>query len=174
MKNQTMVLFKKTLTASKNLQIVVFFMLVFLASCTNNTENKEGKAKEPSVVENGSSGDNSESQNNVGTGLIYQNPEIMPEFPGGLSKFMEFLNLNINYPEWEKRQKIEGRVFVTFVVEKDGSTSTFQVARMPPGSINLGNEAVRVLRLMPNWIPGKIEGKKVRVSYAVPILFKLP
>jgi protein TonB len=98
----------------------------------------------------------------------------MPEFIGGIKEFSSFLKDNIIYPAWEKEQKIEGIVFVTFVVEKDGSISNLNAVRVPDGSKNLADEAIRVLSLMPKWIPGETEGENVRVSYTVPILFKIP
>lgn len=175
MTDQIGIFFRKTVTASKNLKIVAFFMLVFLASCNNTSESNKIKSKNSSEgTHNGLLGIQEKFEGDKGPNGVYTYPEKYPQFIGGIKKFGEFLNKNLVYPEWEKTQKIEGRVFVTFIVEKDGSTSSFQVARVPNGSKNLGNEAVRVLRLMPKWIPGEIEGKKVRVSYTVPIFFELP
>ena len=174
MKNQTENLFKKILLSNNSIHFVAFLILAMLTSCTNNTESNKEKPTGPSVVENGVSNSNPESQNgDVDLDEVYQNAEKMPEFIGGIQKFRDFLNNNLVYPEWEKAQKIEGNVFVTFIIEKNGSVSTLKVVRAPYGSKNLSDEAVRVLRLMPKWIPGEIEGEKVRVSYTLPIQFKL-
>lgn len=169
-------IFFKRIILRYTIQLVVtLFILVFLAGCTSNSENKEEKVKNNSVVEKGKSNNNPENQNaTIDLDRVYQNAEIMPEFIGGFQKFREFLNKNLVYPEWEKSQNIEGNVFITFIIEKDGSTSTFKVARIPDGSRNLGDEAVRVLRLMPKWTPAEIEGEKVRMRYTLPIQFKLP
>ena len=150
-------------------------MIVLLVNCTNNTKKDKIKSTNSSLdIQNEPLRIRQKLEGNKGPNGVYTYPDKYPQFIGGIKKFKEFMEKNLHYPEWEKRQKIEGRVFVTFVVEKDGNTSTFQIARMPLGSINLGNEAIRVLRLMPRWTPGEKEGEKVRVSFALPIEFKLP
>ena len=174
MTNHTENLFKKKLLSINNIYVVAFLILAMLTSCTNNPESNKEKPTVPSVVENGVSNNNPENQNaTIDFDRVYQNAEKMPEYIGGIQKFRDFLNNNLVYPEKEKAQKIEGKVFVTFIIEKDGSVSTLKVVRAPDGSKNLSDEAVRVLRLMPKWIPGEIEGEKVRVSYTLPIQFKL-
>jgi len=97
--------------------------------------------------------------------------EEMPEFPGGPSKMMNFLANNLTYPEQARRQKIEGRVFVNFVVEKDGAVSNVTILR----GIGAGcdEEAKRVVELMPKWTPGYQRGQAVRVSFNLPIKFAL-
>ena len=95
----------------------------------------------------------------------------MPEFPGGQIAMLNFLSKNIRYPEAAHKAGIQGRVVATFVVEKDGSISNAKVMR----SIDplLDAEALRVINSMPNWIPGKQDGKPVAVKYTVPVSFKL-
>lgn len=97
--------------------------------------------------------------------------EQMPEFPGGQIAMLDFLSKNIRYPEAAHKAGIQGRVVATFVVEKDGSISNAKVMR----SIDplLDAEALRVINSMPNWIPGKQDGKPVAVKYTVPVSFKL-
>ena len=97
--------------------------------------------------------------------------EQMPEFPGGQIAMLNFLSKNIRYPEAAHKAGIQGRVVATFVVEKDGSISNAKVMR----SIDplLDAEALRVINSMPNWIPGKQDGKPVAVKYTVPVSFKL-
>ena len=102
---------------------------------------------------------------------IYNVVDQMPEFPGGMEAMMHFLSDNIRYPEKAKDDNIEGRVFVSFVVEKDGSVSNVVVRRSIGGGCD--EEAVRVVKAMPNWVPGKHEGKTVRVNFMLPIYFKL-
>ena len=103
--------------------------------------------------------------------VIFQVVEQMPEFPGGMQKALEFLGKNIKYPVAAQQAKIEGRVIVQFVVERDGSVSDVKVMR----GVNpeLDAEAIRVVSMMPKWIPGKQRGKAVAVKYTMPIMFRL-
>ena len=97
--------------------------------------------------------------------------EQMPSFPGGDRKLMEYLSENIRYPEELADACIQGRVIVSFIVEKDGSISNVKVAK----SLDplLDKEAVRVVSGMPKWIPGRQNGVAVRVRYIIPVTFRL-
>ena len=95
----------------------------------------------------------------------------MPQFPGGLAELMKFLGQNVRYPEEAHKNNIQGRVIVTFIVEKDGSISEAHVAKSVDPLLDA--EALRVVNSMPNWIPGRQNGEPVRVKYTVPITFKL-
>lgn len=97
--------------------------------------------------------------------------EQMPSFPGGDRKLMEYLSENIRYPEECEEICIQGRVIVSFIVEKDGSISNVKVAK----SLDplLDKEAVRVVSGMPKWIPGRQNGVAVRVRYIIPVTFRL-
>lgn len=97
--------------------------------------------------------------------------EVMPEYPGGTDAMLEFLRTNIKYPQSCIDDKIQGRVLVKFVVEKDGSVTGAEVVK----SVNkdLDAEALRVINMMPTWTPGKQKGQTVRVNYVVPVVFKL-
>ena len=97
--------------------------------------------------------------------------ETQPSFPGGLDAFYAYLGKTLNYPSQAKRQGVSGKVFVEFVVDKDGSLSNIRVMK----GIGAGcdEEAVRVIKNSPHWKPGKQRGKAVRVRMVVPILFKL-
>ena len=106
-----------------------------------------------------------------GEELIFQVVEQMPEFPGGMGEAMKFLAKNMKYPVAAQQAKIEGRVIVQFVVEKDGSVSDVKVMRGV--SPELDAEAIRVVSMMPKWIPGKQRGKAVAVKYTMPIMFRL-
>ena len=103
--------------------------------------------------------------------VIFQVVEEMPEFPGGMSEAMKFLAKNIKYPVAAQQAKIEGRVIVQFVVERDGSISDIHTVRSV--SPELDAEAIRVVNLMPKWKPGKQRGKAVAVKYTMPIMFRL-
>ena len=97
--------------------------------------------------------------------------EEMPEFPGGENALMEYVSKNVVYPEEAKEKEIQGRVFISFVVEKDGSIGEVKVLRGIGGGCD--EESVRVISDMPKWKPGKQKGEAVRVSYQIPIMFKL-
>ena len=102
---------------------------------------------------------------------VYQIVEEMPQFPGGENALMEYVSKNVVYPEEAKEKEIQGRVFISFVVEKDGSIGEVKVLRGIGGGCD--EEAVRVIKGMPKWKPGMQKGKPVRVSYQIPINFKL-
>ncbi len=102
---------------------------------------------------------------------IYQIVDQMPEFPGGTEALLKFVANNVKYPEKAKDEEISGRVFISFVIEKDGSVSNVEVKRGIGGGCD--DEAVRVVKAMPKWKPGKKDGKPVRVSYMLPVNFKL-
>ena len=102
---------------------------------------------------------------------VYQIVEEMPKFPGGEEAMFKFISENVKYPQEAKDKNISGRVFVNFVVEKDGSVDEVKVLRSIGGGCD--EEAVRVVKSMPKWTPGKQKGKPVRVSYIIPFVFKL-
>ncbi len=102
---------------------------------------------------------------------VYQIVEEMPQFPGGENALMEYVSKNVVYPEEAKEKEIQGRVFISFVVEKDGSIGEVKVLRGIGGGCD--EESVRVISDMPKWKPGKQKGEAVRVSYQIPIMFKL-
>lgn len=100
---------------------------------------------------------------------IYKVVEQMPKFPGGLEAMREFINENLKYPEGAGC--VEGKVILQFTVEKDGSLSDIKVARSLEPTFDA--EAIRVIKLMPKWIPGEMRGKPVRIEYMLPVSFKL-
>lgn len=96
----------------------------------------------------------------------------MPEFPGGQAAMFKFISENLQYPQEAQDSRIEGRVICQFTVEKNGLISNVTVVRSA-GNAVLDKEAVRIIKLMPTWKPGKHRGKLVRVKYTVPINFRL-
>lgn len=102
---------------------------------------------------------------------IFTAVEESPKFPGGDKAMYDFLSKNIRYPEMAAQNNIQGRVTVQFVVEKDGSIGEVKVVRGKDP--DLDKEAVRVVKSMPKFIPGKMNGQAVRVWYTLPINFKL-
>ena len=102
---------------------------------------------------------------------VYDQVEQMPEFPGGMPAMIEYLQTNMKYPEDAVKQKVGGRVMVMFVVETDGTISNVRVARNVFPSLDA--EAVRVVKAMPKWKPGKEKGRLVRVNYTLPVVFSI-
>ena len=102
---------------------------------------------------------------------VFDVVEQMPSFPGGPSALMQYLASNIKYPVVAEENGVQGRVIVTFVVEKDGSITDVRVVKSVDPSLD--KEAQRVVKSMPKWIPGKQNGSAVRVKYTVPVTFRL-
>ena len=105
------------------------------------------------------------------TEIVDETVDQMASYPGGTPALMDFLKENIKYPEQAEREGIEGRVVTGFIVERDGSVSNIEIIK----SVHplLDAEVVRVLSLMPNWIPGKQHGIPIRVRYSMPVTFRL-
>ena len=103
--------------------------------------------------------------------LVFTVVESMPKFPGGERGLLKYLADNIRYPEMARESGIQGRVFVSFIVETDGSISDIRVLRGIGGGCD--EEAIRVVEYMPEWIPGKQRNKLVRVQFNLPIRFVL-
>lgn len=103
--------------------------------------------------------------------MLFSVVEVMPQYPGGQIAMMKYIMENMKYPEQAMKKGIQGRVAVSFIIEKDGSISNVR----PIHSVHtlLDKEAVRVVKSMPKWSPGKQHGKPVRVQLIVPIMFKL-
>ncbi len=104
---------------------------------------------------------------------IFTVVEVNPEFLGGEGEMLKFLQSKIKYPQMEKENNISGTVYLTFVVEPDGSISDVKPLRGVRGGPGLEQEALRVVKNMPNWKPGKMGGKSVRVQFNLPVRFAL-
>ena len=102
---------------------------------------------------------------------VFQAVEQMPQFPGGDAELMKFLSKNINYPTMAMENNVQGRVIVQFVVTKNGSIGEVKVARSVDR--DLDREAIRVVKSLPKFIPGKMNGQAVNVWYTLPVNFKL-
>ena len=101
----------------------------------------------------------------------YDVVEEMPSFPGGQGALMYFISSNLAYPATARESMIQGRVIIGFVVERDGSISNVKVSRSVDPALD--KEAMRVVKSMPKWKPGKQNGSAVRVKYTVPVIFRL-
>ena len=104
--------------------------------------------------------------------VVFKVVETMPSFPGGDAALMKFISDNVRYPAIAQENGIQGRAICQFTVEKDGSITDIQIVRSA-GDETLDKEAKRVIKSMPKWSPGKQRGKAVRVSYTIPINFRL-
>ena len=145
----------ETLTINEKLQI------------SNEVTSAKQNADKIVVKDEGISSENGK----VFEGEIFKVVEEMPQFPGGAAKMMEFIQKNIQYPMTAQENGIQGRVFVNFVIEPDGSITNVTVMRGIGGGCD--EEAIRIVQSMPNWKPGKQRGVAVRSSFTVSIIFKL-
>ena len=104
---------------------------------------------------------------------VFQFAEKMPEYKGGMDAMFAFIKKNLNYPDYEKRNGIQGNVYVRFVVEKDGTLTRPEILSSVEGAKNFDSEVLRIVRKMPKWTPGENNGEKVPVYMTIPFLFKL-
>jgi len=102
---------------------------------------------------------------------VYHIVEEMPEFPGGQDSLYSFIGKNVRYPEKLMKEKLQGVVYIQFIVEKDGSIGETKILRSPHELFS--EESKRVVMLMPKWKNGKQGGKAVRVMFNLPIRFRL-
>jgi protein TonB len=102
---------------------------------------------------------------------VLRTVEQIPEFPGGIVQFMKWLTRNLRYPPQAQEQKIQGKVVVSFIVNKDGSISSPTIVKSVDPMLD--NEAMRVVKMMPRWKPGLEKGKPCRTMFAIPINFVL-
>ena len=115
----------------------------------------------------------------MGNSVYAQHPDVgqykvvdkNPEYPGGLEAMYQFIAANLQYPELAKENNIQGRVYISFVVEKDGTLSDYKIVHDIGGGCAAA--AIEVVKKMPKWKPGEVEGKPVRVQYNLPVSFKL-
>jgi len=99
--------------------------------------------------------------------------EVMPEFPGGFDHLSRYLKRNVRYPAWERKNKIEGTVYVTFEINASGEIGTPKILKSVEGARNFDREVKRVVQHMPNWKPALEQGVPVSIQYSLPIKFAL-
>ncbi len=129
----------------------------FITDSLGNTLLRKKRAVEPRKLESGAE--------------IFYIVEEMPEFPGGENALRQFISNNVHYPEMAQQKEIQGKVYVTFIVAKDGNVADARIVRGVDPSLD--KEALRVVNSLPKWKPGKQRGQFVNVSYTVPIKFVL-
>ncbi|NPD46653.1 MULTISPECIES: TonB family protein [unclassified Lentimicrobium] len=179
LKNRFIMMTKKENKKWSRLFLMAFLSMAFISpafvSCTMDSAKEEINEPQevtqepikPEVPEEVKT-EEAETDTKEETFLVV---ETMPMFPGGEKAMYTYIGQNVTYPEKAKKEGIEGRVFVTFVVEKDGSIT--EVELMRGVSDELDQEALRVIKSMPKWKPGEQRGKTVRVQYRMPIKFTL-
>lgn len=153
------------------LTLPVFALLILLNTQCDNTKPNEEK-QQPAVTETETILEqpvyDKEALNLQDS--IHRVTEVMPQYPGGPNEMMRYIQENIKYPQSAKDNKIEGRVFVSFVVEKDGSITNAAVLRGIDKECDA--EALRVVSSMPKWTPGQHKGEVVRTQFTIPIYYK--
>ena len=133
-------------------------------------ENCPPPPPEPKEPEASKNSKRSEASS-VSDDQVFTVVETNPEFPGGMEALYQYIANNIQYPQLARDNAITGKVYVTFVVEKDGRITNPKILRDIGGGC--GAEAVRVVKSMPRWTPGKQQGKPVRVQFNLPVIFNL-
>lgn len=131
-----------------------------------------GNRKLPSSNLNNSVQNDRMTEDKVDNTKVFENVEIMPTFSGGDSELRKFLATNLKYPTIAAENGVEGRVIIRFIVGIGGSISDIEIIRSLDSMCD--REAVRVVKLMPEWIPGTQDGIKVPVYFTLPVIFKLP
>ncbi|MDJ1503133.1 energy transducer TonB [Xanthocytophaga agilis] len=132
----------------------IYTLIIFLSTITYSFSQNETSAVSPESTDS-----------------VYVTVERMPEFPGGIPKIGEFLQNNLRYPKAAFKANITGKVFGTFIVGEDGTIRDIEITQ----GIGYGcdEEVIRVIKLMPKWIPGMQGGKTVAVRYVLPINFSI-
>ncbi len=153
------------------LVLPVIFIIIFTVSCSDNPETSSAVSSEEPPPPPPPPSDNLQKSDTITKDEVFVVVEDMPSFPGGEKARNNYFAKNVKYPEVARKEGIEGRVFVTFVVDKDGSIADVKILRGIGGGCD--EEAIRVIENMPKWIPGKQRGKDVRVQFNMPIVFKL-
>ena len=150
---------------------LVTFTVVNYSKGIRITKDMVAKGDVVKVAFGANRSEKEESEGTPDSNKAYDVVDEMPQFPGGPSALFEFLSKNIQYPKEAEDANLQGRVIVSFVVEKDGSVSNAKVVR--PIDPLLDAEALRVVNSMPKWIPGKQNGEAFRVKYTIPVTFRV-
>lgn len=180
LKERIIMMNKKQTNGAAHLKYVLFALPAFAllvagnVSCTSETKPADEAVQENSekvAVEAGPEKEQPAPEASSAEEEILEVAEVMPEFPGGVEALLGYISKNVRYPEEAQKNGWEGRVILQFVVEKDGTVNNIKVLR----GVNepLDKEAMRIVRGMPKWTPGKDKGREVRCKYTIPIVFKL-
>ena len=143
---------------------------VVAADAEQDAEQADNNTNKVNDIVKDKEGDDPDLQKNDND-KAYDVVEEMPQYPGGVGKLMEYVSMNVRYPKEAESKSIQGRVIITFVIEKDGSIEDAEVVKSVDPALDA--EALRVVKAMPKWTPGKQDGKPIRVKYTMPITFAL-
>ena len=143
---------------------------VVAADAEQDAEQADNNTNKVNDIVKDKEGDDSNLQKDDND-KAYDVVEEMPQYPGGVGKLMEYVSMNVRYPKEAESKSIQGRVVTTFVIEKDGSIADAEVVKSVDPALDA--EALRVIKAMPKWTPGKQDGKPIRVKYTMPITFAL-
>lgn len=162
------------LAISKQLLVVPVMAGLFLISCAENDAKPEPETNSekeiPNVIEEGSAKPEVITQEPADEALNVVGLTKQPEYPGGIQEFYSYINKNFTIPDIKENKTL--KIYISFVIEKDGSMSSIKVLRDP--GHGAGEEAVRVLKSVPEkWIPGEMDGKTVRSNYTLPITLNI-
>ncbi|HYG15811.1 MAG TPA: energy transducer TonB [Bacteroidia bacterium] len=135
----------------KLLSLILFITPLFLSAQTDSTKMAADSAAEDTA--------------------IAQYSEVLPEYPGGQEAMAKFISKKLKYPKKARKDGIEGKVIVQFVIERDGTTSNHTIVR--DIGYGCGEEVVRIIKKMPKWKPGMQKGEAVRVKMVLPVNFKI-
>lgn len=175
LKQRIIMMNKKKTNGAGHIKYALFAIPAFALLLAGNISCSSEATKTDDVKENAATEKANEAevivQEPATKGEAFTVVEQMPEFPGGMKELMTYLKDNIKYPKAAQDKKVQGRVIVQFVVEKDGTPTEFNVVRSVDPDLDA--EALRVLGGMPKWKPGMQKGQVVRVKYTVPVAFRL-
>ena len=175
LKQRIIMMNKKKTNGAGHIKYALFAIPAFALLLAGNISCSSEATKTDDVKENAATEKADEAevivQQPATKGEVFMVVEQMPEFPGGMKELMTYLKDNIKYPKAAQDKKVQGRVIVQFVIEKDGTPTEFNVMRSVDP--DLDKEALRVLSGMPKWKPGMQRGQVVRVKYTVPVTFRL-
>lgn len=152
-----------TKTKSKKMKkiIIMSLMAVFCLATADAQKTVASKSQRKNVIK----------ENKQVTDEVFTVVQQMPAYQGGEAALLDYLKENVKYPKDAAEQEVSGRILVSFIVEKDGTLSDIKVLKTVFPSLDA--EAIRVVKAMPKWIPGKQNGVVVRVKYVLPITFRL-
>ena len=156
------------ITMKKTLFLTIFTLLLIGCSATKKSTNSNSSISNTHLKEDSTTNYTTEE---IYIDYVYEGE--MPEFPGRIAECMKFIKKNIQYPAEAIKEGIEGRVICQFTVKTDGSIDNIIILKSDHESLN--EEAIRIIKSMPQWIPGKNKNGEVEdCKYTLPIIFKLP
>ena len=172
LKKRIIMMNKKKSNGTGRIKYALFMVPAFALLVAGNISCSQGASEKQDAKEETVAPDSvAAPTDSVAKDEVFMVAEQMPEYPGGMKELFKFLQDNLKYPESAKKNNVQGRVIVQFVVEKDGTPTEFNVVRAVDPDLDA--EALRVLKAMPKWKPGMQKGEVVRVKYTVPVTFRL-